>query len=192
MPVCKKCLDELNAYIVFSAAPEQTGHFFKKAYHCLRYEGIVKDLIHKFKYGRKTLLRNLFTQYLYDMFVRHIACENIDIIVPVPMRLFDERKKGFNHSALLAKGLSEKTKIEFCQAVVKLGNPKAQAGLKRAQRLENVKNTFCVNKNLNLKTKTVLIVDDVLTTGATINECARSLMQAQAKKILALTLARGV
>ena len=120
-----------------------------------------------------------------------MAPERIDIVMPVPMHHADERNRGFNQSAILAKGLSEKTNTAFENTLKKSKQTRAQAGLKRAERLSNIKNAFSCKERADFQDKCILIVDDVFTTGATINECARILNSYGANSILALTLAKG-
>ena len=190
--LCQNCFEKLNNPAAFSFTAGKDFLSFKKAYHCCPYEGTVKDLIHKFKYGKKIFLKNAFIYILYSLFTQKIASEKIDIIMPVPMHHKDEKKRGFNQSCILAKGLSEKTGIIFQNTLLKLKGTLAQAGLNRAERLKNIKNVFSCVKQQCIYNKDILLIDDVFTTGATIGECASVLNSCGAGSVTALTIAKGI
>ena len=190
--LCQKCFEKLSNPVISSCASGESHLFIKRAYHCCQYEGLIKELIHKFKYNKKIFLKNAFISLLYNAFITKMAPERIDIVMPVPMHHADERNRGFNQSAILAKGLSEKTNTAFENTLKKSKQTRAQAGLKRAERLSNIKNAFSCKERADFQDKCILIVDDVFTTGATINECARILNLYGARSTLALTLAKGV
>jgi ComF family protein len=154
---------------------------------------LVKELIHKFKYEKRMSVRHGLVELLYCFFNSNIASEHIDIITYVPMHPVDMRKRGFNQSMLLAEGLAKKTGIILAKdAIIKHGKTRQQVSLTREQRLDNVKQAFTFKKDAALSRKRILIIDDVFTTGATINECAKILKQNNAGAVFALTLAKGV
>jgi competence protein ComFC len=190
--LCRNCFEKINNPAGFSFTAGGNFISFKKAYHCCPYEGTVKDLIHKFKYGKKIFLKNAFIYILHILFAEKIASDKIDIITPVPMHHKDEKKRGFNQSCILAKGLSEKTGITFQNTLLKLKRTTAQAGLNRAERLKNIKNAFSCTKQKYLYNKNILLIDDVFTTGATISECANTLNSCGAGSVTALTIAKGI
>jgi competence protein ComFC len=191
--LCKNCIEKLRLDTNSTYTSGDENSYFDKAYHCCHYNGLIKELIHRFKYNKKIFIRHALTDLLYELFTLNIASSNIDLITAVPMHPVDERKRGFNQSYILAKGLSEKTGIEFINdAVIKYRRTGEQVRLKRNRRIENTKNAFTVKKGLDLKGRRILIVDDVFTTGATINECAKALNLYNTDRIYALTLAKGV
>lgn len=118
-----------------------------------------------------------------------------DVIVPVPMHKYKLLKRGYNQAALLAMKLSSKLKIKYLpQALIKTNNTIPQAELKKDDRIKNVKNSFKVNPKFkeSLKGKNILLVDDVITTGATIDECCKTLRKAGPKNIFVLSIAKRV
>jgi competence protein ComFC len=189
--LCRGCLEKLDNPVVSSRVSGEGRVFIKRAYHCCQYEGLIKELIHRFKYNKKTCLKNAFISLLHNLFLTRMASEKIDMIVPVPMHPADEQKRGFNQSAMLAKGLSEKINAVFENILIKSRHTPAQAGLNGAERAANIKGVFSYNKQGHLSDERILIVDDVFTTGSTINECAKTLNRCGAGTILAITLARG-
>jgi competence protein ComFC len=190
--LCDNCSQKLKNLTAFSTQSRESAFFFEKAYHCCPYEDMVKNLIHKFKYSKKIFLKTIFSNLLYNTFTENLMSENIDIIMPVPMHHSDERKRGLNQSAILAKELSEKKGTACKNILVKYRKTPSQTGLKRADRLINVKNAFSLKGHAYLNDKNVLIVDDVFTTGSTINECARILKSCGAGSVLAITIAKGI
>lgn len=118
-----------------------------------------------------------------------------DVIIPVPMHKYKLLKRGYNQSALLAMKLTSKLQIKYLpQALIKSNNTIPQAELKKDDRIKNVKNSFKVNPKFkeSLKGKNILLVDDVITTGATIDECCKTLRKSGPKKIFVLSLAKRV
>ena len=102
-------------------------------------------------------------------------------------------KRGFNQAGLLARGLSERLKLPFyADGLLKLKKTKQQMGLKKDERLNNIKGVFSVKKDMNLKKKKILLIDDVFTTASTVNECSKILKQAGAESVYVLALARGI
>jgi len=119
--------------------------------------------------------------------------ERIDLVLPVPLHSTKLRQRQFNQAKLLAEPLAKRfSKRLGHRVLVKIKGSVAQVNLSRRQRLKNIRGCFKVKHTHLLKNKNILLVDDVLTTGATIGECARVLSQAGANRIEVLTLARSV
>ena len=114
------------------------------------------------------------------------------LIIPVPLTAKKQRKRGFNQAALLGRYLGEKNGLAFDPAILlKIKNTASQVKTaRRKERLENLKESFIVSDSRKIQGKTVILIDDVLTTGATIMECARVLQKAGVEKIIALVVAR--
>ncbi len=164
---------------------------YDKAISILKYDEHSKKLIHKFKYQDQLHVLN----YLVDLMTNMSSdiINNVDYIVPVAMHKYKLLKRGYNQAALLAMRIAKNKKITYLpQLLTKENNTSAQAGLKREHRLKNIKNSFSLNpkfKNL-IKNKNILLIDDVITTGATIDECCKLLRTAHPEKIFVLTLAK--
>lgn len=172
--------------------------FALAAYHA---DGVVRELVHHFKYGRQLHLRGvLATLLLRALQEPRLAAENLAewVMVPVPLYAAREADRGFNQSAELCGRLSQWTGIPVVQALARVDETDTQAGLDRAQRLRNLRGAFAIRKPWPWQAKAVvggrkvLLVDDVLTTGATTNECARVLRrEGGAEKVVVITVARG-
>jgi ComF family protein len=113
-----------------------------------------------------------------------------DMVVPMPLHWRRGWERGFNQSELLAKVLSARVGAPIVKAVRRKRRTPSQAGLTNAQRRTNVAGAFVWNKKYSVKDRHVLLVDDVLTTGATASACAAVLKRAGAKRVTVLTLAR--
>jgi ComF family protein len=167
---------------------------YDRAYSVFRYNEHSKILLHRFKYGDKTFLAPYFAQWILRSAGKSL--ESADFLVPVPLYYKKLYSRLYNQSALLAMHLSKYTNIKFLPLVLqKTKDTSSQTGLEREKRLKNVINSFSVDNNyLDLiKGKNIVLIDDVMTTGATINECSKILLsKGKAAKITVITLARTV
>ena len=117
--------------------------------------------------------------------------EEIDFIIPVPLSLTRRIGRGYNQAGLLAQEMSKHCQKPLLSDVLKRSKiTKPQFLLSKRERLENLKDSFTVKNADKIKGKTVLLVDDIITSGATVSECAGVLKSAGAKKIYAMSLAR--
>ena len=124
---------------------------------------------------------------------KDIFKEGVDLIVPVPLHYTRLIKRKYNQSALLAKELGKLTGIEVdYKSLIKGKITKPQVDCTGNERLQNLKGAFYVKNHKKIKGKKILLIDDVLTTGSTVNECAKALKSAQPKSIYSLTIARSI
>jgi ComF family protein len=152
--------------------------------------GALKTAIHQFKYQGITILYRDFAPMLADCYSDHQL--NSDVIVPVPLHKSRYKERGYNQAALLAQGLSKLIGLPVNRkALVRHRITKTQMTLKAEERKINVSNAF-VCQSTALKGKKILLIDDVCTTGATLDACAQALKQANARAVYGLTLARAV
>lgn len=154
------------------------------------YEGPIQSAIHELKYDRNTgLAVNLATylhQYLEDLEW------DVDLIVPVPLGRKRKRERGYNQAILLAKPIAWSLGLPLRPgALQRIRETQAQVGLTKRQRVTNVRDAFSADEEI-VRGKHVLVVDDVVTTGATLNACAKALKEAEAVKVFGLTLARSI
>ena len=119
--------------------------------------------------------------------------DQADVIIPIAMHKHKLLKRGYNQAALIAMKIAKLKKIKYLpQAVIKVVNTDSQAGLKKSQRIKNIKNSFKLNdKFINeIRGKKILLIDDLITTGASIDECCKILKLASPSQIFVLTLAK--
>ena len=165
------------------------------------YDQAMMHLIHCFKYNAKIQLARPFGGLLLRALNRYWSADSFDVIVPVPLSGNRIRQRGFNQAYLLICGW-EKITIQsgldlsgariIKDVLVRKRTTLPQTGLGRKARMENIKNVFSVREQADIKEKRILLVDDVYTTGATVNECARALKDHGARSVDVLTLARAM
>lgn len=160
---------------------------------CCLYEETLKEAIHRFKYLGELPLLRVFGDLLYPTFQTLSQDYRVDFLVPVPLHIRRLRERGFNQALLLIRELSKRTGIPYRARVLrKIKDTPFQTQLKGAQRRKNIKGAFCVEKREIIEGKSIVLVDDVYTTGATVNECARTLRGAGAERVAVLTLAMAI
>lgn len=152
------------------------------------YEAELRGLIHLFKYARVRTLSKPLAKFLALALPRE-PC--FDAIVPMPLYWRKRWRRGFNQATLLAREISRSTHIPVEHALRRTRDTAAQAGLTNAQRRKNVSGAFHAKERAALGNKRILLIDDVLTTGATAAACARALKLAGARDVTLLTLARA-
>lgn len=164
---------------------------FDKALSVLKYDETSKALILPFKHTDYIEIAPLLAKWMNQRGKDLIS--NCDCIVPVPLHLYRLFKRKYNQSALLARKLAKINHKEYLPRCLKRCRyTKSQGHMNPKQRKKNVRNAFKVCPKYHLKDKVVLLIDDVMTTGATINECAKILKKNGAKSVYVLTLARVI
>ncbi|MFC2169782.1 ComF family protein [Acidobacteriota bacterium] len=160
---------------------------------CGQYRGKLKDIILLYKYRKYRVLGKDLAQFIYwSMGRENSLWQGVEIIIPVPLHPKRKRQRGFNQAQVLAYHLAKRRGIELVKKVlVKTRNTPPQTLLEVDERQKSVKGAFDVSGKEKIAGKIVLLVDDVFTTGATIQECSRILKSVGAKEIRALTLAQA-
>lgn len=149
------------------------------------YEGLIKELIHKIKYqGMFHIIKELSSLKDIEVYYKYITY--------VPMHKKRKKKRGFNQAEIIAKELSSFNNAKKVDLIKKIKNTKVQTELTKEQRIENVKDCFKFVGAGSSRPRNVILVDDVFTTGATMNECCKVLKQSGIKKVWGFTLARTV
>lgn len=193
-PYCRICGRHLPApsqnQVLLCQDCHKRRYFFSAAHSVCVYDGIIKECIHLLKYNRKLALVGPLSELLFDFSRRYLDLSACDLIIPVPLHRAKLRQRQFNQAALLAAALGRAYSKESAEKIlIKIIPSPAQVKLSQKQRLRNVRGAFKVRSGRLLKEKNVLLVDDVLTTGATVNECAKTLLEAGCARVNVLTLA---
>jgi len=174
------------------------GHF-ARARAAGVYDGPLMAMVHSLKYKENTTLARPLSSLLYVAFQRFWKSESIDLVLPVPLHRKRMRRRGFNQAWLLIRDWPDRFQKTYGKACgIEVQNeylfrhrPTApQTGLGKHHRQHNILNAFSVTPAAGITGKRILLVDDVFTTGATVNECARVLLAAGARQVDVLTLAR--
>ena len=167
--------------------------YFDAAVAAYRSRGIVRQIIHDFKYARQVHLRHLVARWLCaaldDERLRDVS---FDLIVPVPLHPTRQRERGFNQTqSRLLNCSAREISLPSRPVLERIRYTTTQTALDRAERMENLHNAFRLRKNADVRGLQVLLIDDVLTTGSTLSECARVLKRAGAISVHAATAARA-
>ena len=188
--ICNNCYENIKK-IKKCVINEYNNRNFSKHLYIFRYEGIIRNKIIEYKFEDKG--------YLYKMFAKIIlsdkkTCNFIkkyDVIIPVPISKKRKKKRGYNQSELVANELAQKLNQDiWTDIIIKKKDNKPQSELNKLERIKNVEDIFEINKPIEVKNKKVLLLDDIYTTGSTVNEIARKLKQNQTQEIGVITLAK--
>ena len=195
LPVCAKC------GLPYPSAPAPSEDFL--CGHCIHTHwsfgwaragfvtaGQVHEAVIGFKYEEQFFRRAQLVEWLVETYDRFAREEKWDGLVPVPLHHRRFRDRGFNQARELADGLGSARNIPVVDCLYRYRETDSQTGLRRNARWNNVKHAFLLKPKFDLKGKNLLIIDDVFTTGATTNACARVLEQAGANRLAVLTIAR--
>lgn len=153
------------------------------------YGGVLRDAIYLYKYQGYRTLAEEFGVMLSELFMREAVLPGATALVPVPLSTEKLKLRGFNQSELLARKMSTVLGIPLKNYLTKVKNTPSQSKLTREARIDSVKEAFRLNESP--EGAQVLLIDDILTTGATVEECSRVLLQGGAYKVAVLTLAGG-
>ena len=151
------------------------------------YDKPINALIKGAKYDNKIYLLEVFAKYLSNLYFKSYF--NADYICFVPMTEKALKRRGYNQSEILARLVSEKVNVELIDCLEKSKETTRQAKLTRRERLKNLESVFRVTKRKEIKEKTLLLIDDVTTTGATAENIAKKLKNAGAKRVYLLSVA---
>jgi competence protein ComFC len=155
-------------------------------------KGVLRELIHRFKYGRQFYLRRVLAEFLVDaMQDARIQADPADYLVPVPLHPTRFRERGFNQADALAETLSKRTRLPILRCIERRRYTNTQTRFDRVERRQNLRNAFSLRKSRDVHGKHLVLLDDVLTTGSTLHECALVLRGAGAESVRAITVARG-
>ena len=197
-PYCYKCGHPLetdsfsNAKMLCGRCMRRHNHLFRLSRSAFAYDEASKNLITNFKFCDKTENARFLAQ---TMFVagKDIFENGIDMIIPIPLHFRRLVVRRYNQSALLAQELSKLSNCQAeCTCVIKHRHTRPQVELSGLARVRNVKGAFWVKYPERVKNKRILLVDDVVTTGSTLRECALVLKKAGAKSVDTLTVARVI
>lgn len=180
---CRKCKQELP----LRTGKMKTREFYSAAAAPFRYEGRVRESILRHKFRRKRSYAAVYARYLSDTIKEELQGE-YDLISFVPVSFLREHTRGFDQAKLIAEKTAALLGADFARTLRRTRDTERQSRLQDiSQKRANVSDAFrCV---YNVKGKRVLIIDDILTTGATMSECARTLLMAGAKDVIAASVA---
>ena len=151
------------------------------------------EAVHGLKYGKRIPMALPLAAAVRKTFFEHWSSEKVDLLVPVPLHIKRLRERGFNQAYLLVMRWAKRDGV-CCDGRLlrRVRWTEPQTTMNRKDRRKNVKGAFAVNRPEAVRGKRIVLVDDVYTTGSTVNECAKVLKKAGAEEVDVLTLARAV
>ena len=157
------------------------------------HDQILREALRRFKYHGIYGIAHPLAKMLHDILKPHLSSLGPEaLIVPIPAHRARARERGYNQAELLARAFSEQISFPLdADILIKTKDTPSQISLKGRERLWNVKDSFGVQNAAALEGRTILLVDDISTTGATLSEAARVLKQSGAKEVIGLVVARG-
>lgn len=184
--ICKDCYGNLE---ILNREIEMNSLYIKKIYYSLSYNRFTREMIKNYKYNGKNYLYKPFGLIMVKTIKNKNIDKNIDGVIYVPVHRRKEALRGYNQAELLARYISENlNKPLLCNNLIKIKWTKEQSHSNKIDRMINLKNSFQI-KNANLiEGKKLLLVDDIITTGSTMKECSKVLINAGAKEIIGLAL----
>ncbi|MDB6148823.1 MAG: putative competence protein [Chthoniobacter sp.] len=194
-PFCHRCSEPFDGAISDQFTCANCGDrdlHFDCAVAPFLSRGIVREFIHRFKYDRERFLRLPLADWLaHGLEDDRVSTHPFDLIVPVPLHSTRMRERGFNQAAELGALLSARCGVPLGQVLERTRYTQTQTRLDRQERMENLRNAFRVRQTAAVQNRHVMLVDDVFTTGSTVDECARILRDAGAASVRVMTVARG-
>ncbi|MEI7905033.1 MAG: ComF family protein [Candidatus Firestonebacteria bacterium] len=190
-PACVSCGKQLKLqHELFCGDCSRNKMSFLDNRSAAVYDDVMREAIHLFKYGDKRKLGKHFGDLLVEYLRQNGALDGINAIIPVP--LYKNKRRDYNQSRILAEYLGEEFNLPvYNDVLLRVSDTRAQHGLKKEERIMNVQGAFSVRNAGRIKQAIVLLVDDIFTTGATADECTRTLLAAEANSVRVVTLARG-
>lgn len=188
--LCTKCEKKLNKQAVFGV-DEYENKFFIRHYYIFKYEGLIRKLLINYKFNEKPYLYRMFSAFINKYEKDYLHFGFYDIIIPVPISKKRLKNRGYNQSLLLTKSIAmENNLLLENNVIIKIKNNSTQSSLNKEEREENVQGVYKVMDKEKVKNKKILLLDDIYTTGSTLDECSKELLQVGAKHIDVFTIAK--
>ena len=193
-PRCETCSQPYDGMTSDFVCPNCRGEEFSFvcAVTVARSHRAVRDAIHRLKYNREMWLARVLAEFQREGFADpRLAGIKFDALVPVPLHARRLRERQFNQAAILAEHLSKSSKIPIREVLRRTRYTGTQTRLTRKARRQNLRDAFSLRQDADVTNLDLLLVDDVLTTGSTLDACAAILLENGARSVRALTVARG-
>ena len=190
--LCNKCKIGLQKNALCKIENyKDTSSYFDEHIYLFQYTGEIRDTILKYKFNEKSYIYRTFLEFIKNNEEMCSQIKKYDIIIPVPVSKKRFKQRGYNQSALIAKNLAKTLNIDYKENVlIKIKDNKPQSEMGQDKRKSNVKDVYKIKNKEKIYQKKVLILDDIFTTGNTVNECAKVLIENSANNVGILTIAK--
>lgn len=189
--ICEECM-ELIKFKSLNKIDTYNNKNFKEHLYILKYEGIIRQRMLDYKFKEKSYLHRSFSEMILDSKENIEFIKKYDVLIPIPIHKDRMRTRGYNQSELIAKDLAyeiKNIKLEN-RVLIKTKNIIAQSSLNKKQRENNIKDVYQIKSVEKVMNKKILLLDDIYTTGSTVNECAKILKEAGCKEVGIITIAK--
>lgn len=191
-PKCMKCGKQIRSETdEFCYDCKKKKHYFNSGVAAFSHVGTITDSIYKIKYNNKREYVDFFANELIDLYKNEILSWGCDALVPVPIHKKKRIARGYNQTECIAKVLSKNLKIPVCKnGLLRIKNTIAQKSLNDIERKNNIENAFIIGKDI-VKYRKIILVDDIYTTGSTIDACSKTLRDAGIQEVYFVCLSIG-
>ncbi len=189
--ICEECM-ELIKFKSLNKIDTYNNKNFKEHLYIFKYEGIIRQRILDYKFREKSYLHSSFSEMILNSKENIEFIKKYDVLIPIPIHKDRMRTRGYNQSELIAKDLVyeiKNIKLEN-RVLIKTKNIIAQSSLNKKQRENNIKDVYQIKSAEKVMNKKVLLLDDIYTTGSTVNECAKILKEAGCIEVGIITIAK--
>jgi ComF family protein len=188
--LCQECLAKIE--YLFPVVTKVDGLSYDYLISIVKYRDVVVSLIHNLKFFNLSSISDFIAELIYKQIKKIKLILDVNIITAVPLHSVRKRERGYNQSALIAQKLAFLLNCEYRSDIIERVNyTVSQATLEHENRKRNINQAFKLKKNIDLKHKSVILLDDVFTTGSTAEECCKVLKMTEAKKIIVLTMGKA-
>ena len=190
--VCIKCGKKLkDDRVEFCKDCENNHHYFVQSKAAFVYEGPMKPAMYRFKYSNRRGYGKIFADVIWRQYGKWVKDNGIQGIIPIPMYKPKERRRGYNQAMVLAKELGRRSGLPvYSDLVLRIRNSAPQKNLNPQERKNNLQNAFKIRKN-EVKLRKILLIDDIYTTGSTMDAVGKVLLEDGVEKIYAMSVCIG-
>lgn len=189
--VCSRPVEGFKGEFLCDECRGRDAPRFDRAVQSIRFEGEARRLVLDYKFRDKVHLAADFAEWVEAAARARLNLASVDVVVPVPLTFTGRFVRGYSQTELVARRLSRSISRRMSCALKRKGSPERQSTLGEKERHANVVGTFAVTRPELIKGRTVLVVDDIMTTGATLSECAKVMKEAGAARVWCVTVARS-
>lgn len=188
---CRFCGKQLNNHKQTECGQCAGLKYYTRAISACEYEGLVREKLLEFKYKGNRQLAGIFSYFIAKK-LKMTKQQNFDIIISVPIHSSKREERGFNQSELIAGSIAEYLgkPLSTCN-LIRTKQTESQSKLDKKYRFQNIRDAFEVVNAGEIRGKRILLIDDILTTGATANECSKILKESGAEEVYVATVATG-
>lgn len=188
--VCQPCLNKIEYLVPVITKVE--GLSYEYLISIAKYREVIVSIVHNLKFYDFSSISDLIAKLIYERIKKLKLLLDENMIIDVPLHSIRKKERGYNQATLISQKLATLLNCEYRGDIIKrVSNTASQATLKHEDRAKNIKQAFKLKKNINLNNKTIILLDDVFTTGSTVEECCKVLKKTTPKRIIVLTLGKA-